>query len=447
MKKHKSSNKILNTSILAGAAATFAMTANCHAQSSVNDLLNTLEQKGILTAAEAQALKKENEADASKYFDNALNQKFPMAPWVKNVKFSGDFRGRYDFIGSDYSNDRGRLRYRIRAGFVAKLDDNFQVGFRLGSGDYPGSHGGDPLSNNTTLQDNFSKKSVYIDEAYAMWTPINDGTWLLAATIGKMGNPFHFTPMVFDPDLTPEGGALTGKYTINDKNNITFAGAGLVLDEISSSTHDPFLYGGQVAWNAKWTDQLASTLGIGGFQIVSPEQLTSSNVQNYNQGNTLDANGAPLYNFNPVIADASMTYTLNRFPLYKGKFPIKLAGEFINNPGAPNNNNGYWVGVTFGKAGKKHSWDVSYRYEYLESDAWYAQLVNDDNVAYVPASPTTGGIGGGTNIKGHLIKADYSLTDSLTLSFTCYLNELINNPYPAVNSSAIHAMADVMWKF
>jgi hypothetical protein len=103
-------------------------------------------------------------------------------------------------------------------------------------------------------------------------------------------------------------------------------------------------------------------------------------------------------------------------------------------------------------------WDVSYRYQYFEADAWYDELVDDDNVAFYANSstvqPKTGWVGG-TNIKGHLVKLNYSLTDALTFSFTAYINELINpkqnNPTtPGAgepNSNAMHVMADLMWKF
>ena len=152
-----------------------------------------------------------------------------------------------------------------------------------------------------------------------------------------------------------------------------------------------------------------------------------------------------------AIASGSVTYTLDSFPLYPGAFPIKLAGEYMNNPAAASNNEGWNAGVTFGKAGKKGSWDISYRYQRLEADAWWDQIVDDDNIAFFPVSAGFGNTAvaaaGGTNIKGHLVKFNYSIFDSLTFTFTCYINDLINNPVPSAKSNAIHAMADLMWKF
>jgi hypothetical protein len=169
-----------------------------------------------------------------------------------------------------------------------------------------------------------------------------------------------------------------------------------------------------------------------------------------NIGNTLSG-GAFATRFNPIVASGSVTYTLDSFPLYQGKFPIKVGGEYMNNPAAGSNNKGWWGGVTFGKSGKQGTWDLSYRYQRLEADAWWDQIVDDDNIAVTPATPAvipeTGAAAAGTNIKGHLVKFNYSIFDSLTFTFTCYVNDLINNPVPSARSSAVHAMADLMWKF
>jgi hypothetical protein len=463
MKTYKKKNKT-KLALCAGAAALAALSPQVHAQSS-DALIDKLVDKGVLTVDEAKDLR----VEADKDFKTALQSKTGTPDWVSSYKIGGDFRGRYEQFSSDNANlvDRTRYRYRLRFGIVANLMDNMEVGFRLGSGDASGvgsqSATGSPISNNSTMQDNFSKKMVYIDTAYGKWTAINSGDWLLSATIGKMENPFNFTPMVFDPDLTPEGAVLQGGYTINSHHSLAMTGGAFVMDEEKASNHDPFLYGGQVLLNSKWNDKWSSSVGAGAFKIVSQSALTAANVPYINQGNTRIGagpnNGQLANGYSPLIADASVTYTADSFPLYAGAFPIKLAGEFMNNPSAPNNNNAYWVGVTFGKSGKKHTWDLSYRYEYLEADAWYDQLVDDDNGAYYATthySNNTGSAGyyGGTNVKGHLVKGSYSLTDSLTFSVTCFVNDLINPPTQNtsgkkvdLSSSAIHLYADLLWKF
>lgn len=439
--------------MVAGAAALAALTPQAQAQSS-DALIEKLVSKGILTTDEAKDLREE----ADKDFKTAYQAKTGMPDWVTGYKMGGDVRGRYDQLNTTDNNkyvDRTRFRFRLRFGIVASILDNMEVGFRLATGDAAqGSSGqGNPISGNATMQNNGTKKDIWVDTAYAKWTSINNGEWLMAATIGKMENPFAYTPMIFDGDYTPEGAAITGGYTFNDHQALAFTGAAFIMDEQSATTQDPFLYGGQVLLNSKWTQKLSSSVGVGGFQLVSPQKLTTTQVPYQNQGNTRSAGGVLLNNFNPIIADASATYTLESFPLYAGEFPIKGGGEFVHNPGAGDNNNGYWVGVTFGKSGKKRTWDLSYRYLYLESDAWYDQVVDDDPVAYYQNAPSAGSAGAfaGTNIKGHMLKFSYSLTDALTFSLTGYMTELINgtvyNNVKEPNSSATHIMADLMWKF
>lgn len=442
--------------LLAGATATAILATHAtpaHAEVAGDTLINKLEQKGILTSDEAKELRKENQEEYNNSFEKSFGKFTGTPDWVTGYKIGGDFRGRFDQISVTHNNsavNRARFRYRLRFGIVANIVDNMEVGFRLGSGD----SGGNDLSNNTTMENNATKKPIWVDAAYGKWTALKGGDWLLAATVGKMDNPFNFTPMVFDPDLTPEGAAITGGYTINDRQSIAFAGAGFVLDEEPGSTRDPAMYGGQVALNSKWNSKLSSSVGVGAFQLINPSQLTTANVPYNNRGNSRSAAGVLLNNYNPIIADASVTYTFDKAPLYTGKFPVKVAGEYINNPGASQDNNGYWAGVTFGKSGKKHTWDISYRYEYLERDAWYDQVVDDDNAAYYQNPPSGGGsagVYGGTNLKGHLIKANYSITDYLTFTLTGYITDVINNQaYNNVsepNSSTVHFMADVMWKF
>lgn len=454
MKTHKIKNTT-KLAVFAGAATLASLTPQLQAQSS-DALIDKLVDKGILTVNEAKDLREESDND----FKTAFQAKTGMPDWVTGYKISGSFRGRYEEFSADnnLSVDRTRFRYRLFLGATVSLQNDLEVGFRIGSGDLKGSAGqGNPLSQNTTLTGNFSDKGLYVDLAYGKWSPIHNANWTMSATFGKMENPFNFTWMVIDPDITPEGGAIQGAYAINDRHNISFVGGLFALEDVSGSTHDPALTGAQVLWNAKWTDKWSSTLGGGIMAIINPDQLTSANATEIVQGNTRytvgPLTGAPKYNFTPLIGDASATYTLDSFPLYAGAFPITFKGEYMNNPGAPSNNNGYWVGATFGKAGTKKTWDITYRYEYLEADTWYDQLADDDNVAYYSAAPGGGGSAGffgSTNVKGHYVKFNYSVTDALMLSAACYINDLINhniNSAPLGNGSDLHFMADVMWKF
>jgi Putative porin len=458
MKKILTNTKL---ALFASAAALAALAPQAHAQAS-DALLDKLVDKGILTVDEAKDLRVETDKD----FKTAFQAKTGMPDWVSGYKFSGDVRGRFEQFSGDNSAliDRTRLRYRVRLGVAVNMLENVEAGFRLSSADSKGigsqASAGNSVSGNSTMQDNFSKKGIYVDAAYGKWTPINSGGWLLSATVGKMDNPFNFTPMVFDPDITPEGAALTGGYTINDKHSLAFTGAAFVMDEESGTTHDPMMYGGQATWNAKWNDKWSSSLGVGALAIMSPNQLGINNVPYVNQGNTRvnttnnSSSDILKYNYTPLIADASVTYTFDNGPfLYTGAFPIKLAAEFMNNPGAPNNNNAYWVGLTFGKSGTRKTWDLTYRYEYLEADAWYDQMVDDDFGAYyssenTPNNPSLGlkGYVGGTNVRGHLIKGVYSFTDSLSFTASAFLDDLINQTGES-KSGSVHFMADLMWKF
>jgi hypothetical protein len=132
-----------------------------------------------------------------------------MPDWVQALKFSGDFRGRFEGLYTDatFVNagltkrfvSRNRFRYRIRFGVTATLFDHMEVGLRLSSSDTASgfsSSTGNPLSGNSTMQDNASKKFIFVDQAYGRWFPLNGPDWIGSLTVGKMENPFVFDDMI-----------------------------------------------------------------------------------------------------------------------------------------------------------------------------------------------------------------------------------------------------------
>ena len=447
-------------------AFTAATGVAAQAQSS-DALIDKLVQKGVLTTKEASDLREE--AKNAKPVAPAAS-KIGISDWVNNIKFSGDFRGRFEQNNAETTDyfDRNRYRMRLRVGAVANLADQFDIGMRIATGNpltNPGGTlvGGSPITANQDLNSLESRKFLWVDAAYARWNAVKMDNFTLSATIGKMDNPFQLSNMVWDYDINPEGAALQAAYKFNDHHALKFNGAFFALDEINqgvgsvpsiSPSRDPFVYGGQLLFESKWASNLDTSLGAAVFDIANKDSLSSKVQPYYNSGTSRDATtGAILHNMNPVIGTAAVTYTLDSFPLYPGKFPIKVSGEYMYNPGAPNNNTGYRGGVTLGKAGKKHAWELSYRYQRLEADAWFDALVDDDNGAwYAAGNPQLGGTGksngwfGGTNVKGHLLQASYSFTDFMNFTFTYYLNDLIINA-PGQSSDAGHFMADLNWKF
>src|SRR5688500_17399999 len=228
-------------------------TINTSAQSA-DAIIDKLVDKGILTVDEANELREESD----KGFSSSYQVKSGLPDWVTSLRIGGDFRGRYEmftaaddtYLASPHTDDtfvdRHRFRYRIRPGIVATIKDNFEVGFRLTSSEAQGSFGGDPISGNTTFQDNASKKFAYIDLAYAKWTAFHTPLWSGTFTIGKMENPFVFSDMVFDGDYTPEGAAQQFSFNIAETHSLKLNFGEFWIDEISTSSRDPYMFGAQL---------------------------------------------------------------------------------------------------------------------------------------------------------------------------------------------------------
>lgn len=458
MTKRNHTNKV---AAVVGAVALLAQTGHVSAQSA-DALIDKLVSKGVLTVKEANDLRDE----ADKNFTTALSTKNGMSDWVQALKFNGDLRGRYEAFNTDNSQfvDRQRMRYRMRFGVVAQMTDNLEAGFKLTSSDPISGFGGDPISGNTTFRNNADKKFLYIDQAYGKWSPLTGPNWFGSLTLGKMENPFVFSDMVFDPDYTPEGVAANLAYVINDKHSVKLNGAYFVLNELAGSNHDPSLVGIQARWDANWSPRLATTFGAAYLALQNEDQLPNAGVPNVQRGNTrVGAAGNLTYRYTPFVVDASATYTLDKFPFYPGAFPIKLAGDFMYNNGAPDSGNdvngrpvdntAYSVGLQLGKSGKKGTWDIAYTWKELGANAWWEEFTDSDFGAFYasPNSPANSGAnvgyGAGTNVKGHILKFSYSPYNSWTLSVKWFLTSLINR-YPASQDSSMSRLqVDANWKF
>ena len=449
---------------LAGLAVAVAGGTNAHAQSA-DALLDKLVDKGILTPREANELREE----ADKDFARAYQARSGMSDWATSLRLNGDLRGRVENFNSDHDNfkDRTRFRYRVRFGAVATMFDGFEAGLRLSSSEPAsgGPAGGDPISGNTTFQDNGSRKFIYVDLAYGKWTMLNNASVFSALSVGKIANPFIFSDMVFDGDYNPEGIAEQIAFHLGDSHDLKFNLGAFALDEIGADSDDPFMGGAQIRFDSRWTPRFTTSVGAAMLGIANDEALDSSTapvvwtVPNQNGGNTrLPAEPARpgrqnrlAYNFNPIVVDLSITYNLEKFFRYNALFPITIAGDGMYNPAAPNEagNKGFSAGVTFGKAGKKGLWEIGYRYKYLGANSWWEEVVDSDFGAFYESAPQGGASGyvAGTNVRGHIISAGYSPADAFTFNVKYFLTDLIRENPPGSDSDMGRLQVDANWKF
>src|SRR5206468_2599072 len=99
------------------------------------------------------------------------------------------------------------------------------------------------------------------------------------------------------------------------------------------------------------------------------------------------------------------------FPFYTGEFPVTLGAEFAKNPAAGadttvapvpkyggSGNQAYNLGFQLGNAKNKGNWQIAYNYKHIgAASVWHG--LNDDDFGFNGR--------GGTDVKGHQVKAAY----------------------------------------
>jgi hypothetical protein len=151
---------------------------------------------------------------------------------------------------------------------------------------------------------------------------------------------------------------------------------------------------------------------------------------------------------------ARVVYNLDTFPFYEGLFPVKLSGEYIHNFGASRKNRAFGFGPTFGKAGKKGTWELSVKYKEMQADSVYEETTDSDYGAFYTGRPVYEPTGGsfpayhaGVNVRGPVFRFSYSPRDFLTLSAMYAHTELIDEVPPDSDSDGGRLIVDAVFKF
>ena len=326
--------------------------------------------------------------------------------WAENIDISGDFRYRYEQINAEGKEDRGRNRIRARLNIKGEISEELDFNLRLATGS------DDPVSTNQTLDGSFSSKSFWLDRAYLTWRATEN----LTVLAGKTPNPFYSpakTQLIWDGDLNPEGASV--KYQTEMGDAVFFVNSGMMWVEENSSDVDQGLFGVQAGIETMLGESKLK-FGASYFDYGNMEGTKTFYNNNDGVGNTtvdaVDGNGNDIeryvYDYNLFEGFAEVSFDAG--------LPVSLYGDYVVNTASNvDQDTGWLVGCTLGKAKTPGSWELSYNYRDLEADAVVGAFSDSDF------------IGGGTDGKGHKVGIKYAINKNLSLGTTFLTNKAGNN--------------------
>ncbi|PXF58229.1 MAG: hypothetical protein C4B58_07265 [Deltaproteobacteria bacterium] len=418
----------------------------------VDILVNKLVEKGILSQPEAQQLLKEMQKEGARQEveikevateaakEEVKTSTVKLPKWADKVDFYGDLRLRHDTQwreekkpgGDKDEYNRNRERFRLRLGMKAKTTETTEVGVRVASGS------GYQNTTNQSFDGHARGKQIWIDRAYASWK----ATDYLKITGGKQKNPLFTTPLVWDPDVNPEGVSETIKFDITERFGL-FANLGQYFVEelkIKDSNSDPTLLAFQLGTAIKPTDMMKFEFGVTYYNFMNLDDIEYDDLSDtteftgYNnkhgQQMVFNSNEELLNKFecwelaaklkvkdvlpipfsiyaNYIVnTDADIDELIDKGAGFPGSDPADLE-EY----GSDDRDTGWLVGLSLGNKKKKGDWYAKYHYQELEDYAFPAVFVDSDFH------------GGGTNNKGHYMHLRYYLMDNIQARATGFLTE------------------------
>tara|TARA_B100001123_G_scaffold410890_1_gene506528 strand:+ start:57 stop:1274 length:1218 start_codon:yes stop_codon:yes gene_type:complete len=375
------------TTLCALAGLTVAGTAEAQSNES---LLRKLVEKGLITEAEADAVRQDNAAAAN-----------AVPSWVETLSLKGDLRLRFDHVHnslSDGTGARDRWRYRFRYGAAANMQNGFKAGFRISTGS--NSNAG---STNQTFDGGHGRDSLFLDQAYVGWKQDQDwdndsGLWFYGGKVPNFEKTgWMVSKALFDGDITPEGfeahystgglGIHGGVYFLNGERRDGESMENLIM--------------AQVTYGFSLSDKTDLDLGLGVYSVESDglTRTTEGNGNTAGQGMT------------PVFADAAINYS-------GMSQPLKFYGTWVNNQVATTKDTGYIGGIKYGKAKAAGSWEAKLEYRNIEKDATWDEMSDSDFGAVGVAAANT--FSGGTNIKGTVLQGKYQLYSNVQAAVTWF---------------------------
>jgi len=431
-----------------------------------SDKIQRLESQPRIEVGKSSSVESmDPQKEKEKFVKNLAEKIGDSDKWLKNLKFSGDGRLRYeafDFTSGHPSetDSRNRFRYRLRVGAEKKLSDQFKAGFFLASGEQALGTNGDNVSTNTTFDNNFSLKDIFVDRMYAIYNP----NWAKVGPIekteiggGKFANPFEkgSSDMIWDRDVRPEGAYEMVDLRLHDGEDLKVKAYGLlgqfILDEDSSASNnaDAELYAFQAGLDIGFATP-AFEKPVNWLSAISWYSFSDyTNVSNFTVGGTSLARGNSNFIGPATELDAEdfeVIELYNEFKFYPfgdtALSDVALAPFFdlatnTQNKSQQNDEALAWAfGAKLGGLKKKGDWELGYTYKRIENDAVVGAF-NDSDFGL-----------GHSGKRGSVFKMGYALTDNIQLNGTAiFVNNLATGTGSVRDEEQRRFQADLVWKF
>lgn len=364
--------------------------------------------------------------------------------WVRGLRIEGDLRSRYQYDNFDAANapgvsvtetnraralslanttvDRQRLRVRARLGATINVDDHWGGGIRLTTGSST-----DPLSSNQTLGNYGNRYTTTFDRAFIRWRNGQSAN----AVVGRFGNPWFGTDLVWANDLSFDGAAVQWTPDFGRWGRGFFTAAAMPVQEVELAAGDKWLYGLQAGVQWPGNNQVSGRVALSYYhysKIKGQANAPSSSLLDYTapafaqKGNTyFNISSDPARPLLALAADYQLVGLTGSLDIRTfGDKRLVLTADVVKNIGYDEaevsarlgtrveaQTMGYLLRASLGDADVDAAgkWQAFLAYKRAERDAVLDAFTDSDLR------------GGGTDVKGFTLGGSYGLgkNSSLTL--------------------------------
>lgn len=292
-------------------------------------------------------------------------------PWWERLTFFGDLRARYESFYQEDLQTRQRERIRFRLGVRSTISEEFDVGMRLATGNPK-----EPVTPNQSLDEFFSRKPLFLDQAYLTYRP--KYARALTVSAGKFAYPVLRTQMIWDDDLNWEGvyeqAATSGDVAVR------FTAVQAPIREVGSDP-DTALFAEQVLASFK-KGRHQFQIGASSYAFRNVDRialgLASGDLvgQSFNQL-TFDGSGK----VSGFLSDFKLVDVIGQTVLAtsRAEYPVSVTANWVvNTAAADGQDTGIWLDTRYGRAATPKTYMVGYTFARIERDAVVSSFAYSD---------------------------------------------------------------------